>query len=138
MKIRFWTKENNSTLLILFSLPALTVIIDYFQVEKTDYIIFIPAFLICLVFFLPNYFRYILLLSGSKLLIREGVFKRAISIDIGNIKSITLSELNSAPISIVFELFEGNKVIWNTRERSQELHGRLVSLNSKWSRNKQT
>jgi len=76
--------------------------------------------------------------ADSKLLIREGVFKQGVSIDIGNIKSIMLSKLNNELIGIVFELFEGNEITWNTRERSQELHGRLVSLNPEWCRNEQT
>jgi len=138
MKIRFWTKRSNSILLVLLVLPISTVIVNYLQGEKTDYIIFLPGLLICLVFFLPNYFRYMLEQTDSKLLIREGVFKRGVSIDMGNIKSIRQSKLNNEPISIVFELIEGNEITWNTRERSKEMHERLISLNAEWRRNEQT
>ena len=97
--------------------------------KNTDYIVFLPGYLICAAFFLPNYFRFTLVLSENSLLIREGVFKRAVSIDIDNIKYMSLSELNREPVSIVFELYEGNKVTWNTRERSQELYDKLVNAN---------
>jgi len=97
--------------------------------KNTDYIVFLPGYLICAAFFLPNYFRFTLVLSENSLLIREGVFKRAVSIDIDNINSMSLSELNREPVSIVFELYEGSKVTWNTRERSQELYDKLVNAN---------
>lgn len=134
MKIRFWTKAHSTILLIISIVPIFSIIGTYVNGGQTDFTVFLLGFLILCVYFLPHYFRYLLVLSDSDLLIREGVFERGVSINTVNIKSIVSSELNNEPTSINFELYEGKTINWHTKNRTTELYQMLISVNPEWQK----
>ncbi len=119
MKISFLRKEHIHTSIILLVTSLYPTVHNYFTGEKSDYITFLIACIVCSVCFFPNYFSKILVLRGNKLVIKEGVFQKSVSMDIDDIKSVTLSELNNEPISIVFELHGKNQINWKTRDRTK-------------------
>ncbi len=80
MKISFLRKEHIHTLIILLITSLYPTVYNYytgvFTGEKIDYITFLVAWIVCSVYFFPNYFSNILVLRGDKLVIKEGVFKK--------------------------------------------------------------
>ncbi len=137
IKIRFWKKENASSLGIWSLLLIIRPLVDFFSNREIDWILLIIEgvfFTVCFsMYFAPNFFNYILILESDKLIVKDGVFSKKISIDVNQIKSIDLYKLNHEEIWIIFKLFGDEEITWHTRDRTKEMYTQLINANPKWS-----
>ncbi len=114
-----------------------SVIHVFFEYIKSDNIQLWPLYgglLICIIYFVPNYFSNILEITDTYFIFKNGFFQKIIHIEIEEIMSINLVVLNEVPAFIEIKLHSGNVIPWYTSNRTQEIYNNLMLYNnSKWN-----
>lgn len=138
MKIRYWEKDGLGKYGMILALLTCYPLLNYFSGRDIDWpIIYLGILLLLLCFFLdflPNYFNYIVRLENNSLIIKNGILRKPVSIDINTIKSIYISEIGFEKIFMTIERLDGETTPWNTRLRTKEIYDQLIKLYPHWKK----
>jgi len=126
MKIKFWQRRNFSFLVGVLTYPCFEAISDYIKTSSIDFFLFWFSIALWLIYFIPNYFSNILEVTDKFIIIKNGVFQRAINIEIDRIKSIELVTINHEVLLISIKLRNGDEIPWYTKNRTQEMYNNLM------------
>ncbi len=139
MKIRFWRLAHFGGLIGMLTYPVLEAISNYVKTSNIDFFLFWITVAVCLIYFIPIYFSYILEVADNFIIIKNGIFQKAIKIEFKIIKAIKLVIINNNPVSITITLQNDDEIPWFTQDRTQDIYNKLLEYtNSRWKADEST